>query len=86
MIDKRRGVTLKLGNGDKLHKTIIESVECPKTGEKARFLKTTLLKQLAESPELLNCEGFDFETLSIKYSASRWIVETQVLEKCDEIN
>lgn len=83
MINKRRYMEVPYGNGDTLHKVVIESNVC--TGAEAmRYVQNELFKQFHLHPDLMCCGPFTFETMSMRYDGEKWIVTLQSIEKNKE--
>lgn len=84
LIERKRSLQVKQGNGDILHRNILETKECPYGSQECDFLRNEFLKLLIDSPGILNCNNQPFESLSMKYLNGMWVVETQAIEKFKE--
>ncbi len=84
MIEHRYVSQIKLGNGDIVHRVLLESILCPATGEKARLVKHRMLEQITQNPDLATCGVLEFETFSFKYLSDKWIIELKAIEKVPE--
>jgi hypothetical protein len=84
MIVNRKTTQIKLGNGDIVHRVLLESIECPAQGEKAKLVKHKMLEQICSNPDLAVCGTLDFETFLFKYIADKWVIELKATEKVQE--
>ena len=81
MIDTRKTFEVELGNGDKLHRLVLRTPPSAVGGEKSWYYVTTLLQLVSQSPEILNPDGMEFETLTLKHKSGAWELETQAVRK-----
>ncbi len=81
MIEHRYASEIKLGNGDIVHRVLLESILCPEKGEKAKLVKHRMLEQLTINPDLALCGVLEFETFSFKYLTDKWVIELKATER-----
>ncbi len=84
MIDRRGASEIKLGNGDTVHRVLLESILCPATGEKAMLVKHRMLEQIVQNPDLAKCGVLDYETMTFKYLTDKWVMELKATERALE--
>ena len=78
MINKRQKIEVDRGEGEILHRILIESIEMSKDSEESRLFKMNLFREIVNSPEVIY---FNFDNFSIKYTQGKWIVESNYLER-----
>lgn len=81
MIEKRKVIEVPHGNGDKLIRVLLYGRECPKVGVMATYVKLEMLKLLGSDPQLTSCNGFEFESLQMRYEVDRWVIEVRAVEE-----
>lgn len=72
-------IVKRLPQGDNQETILVrlESQDCPQSGLEGRFVRSSVLRQLADHPELSDCEGNEFQTVTISYSGKAWVVEAK---------
>lgn len=84
MIDKKKYITIELGNLDVLHKLVYETQNCDWGSEKSAYILNETFRMFQTNPELTMCGPLAFETLNMKHDGMKWIITFLATEKLNK--
>lgn len=71
----------KIGDDEVRTSIRIEGEDCSPNTFEYRWYQTTLLRMMAETPELLNCGMEAFQKLRMYHDGGKWIIEAEATYK-----
>jgi len=77
---ERNTIKIVQGNGNTLYKTTLKTDKCERYSNISYLLRKELLQTIGQSPELLDCMEFPFDSLTIKHNGDRWVLEATFLK------
>jgi hypothetical protein len=79
MIKQRTIKRIPIGEDQETIVVRLESMSCDGTGLKSTIIRNSLMRQIADTPEITDCESVPFEVLTISYTGDAWVAEMKAV-------